>query len=69
MASCNVEGVTLHSFAGIGCGSDSLEIMIKRVWKNPHALHRWRTIKTLVIDESSDKSSSTLLCSTQLFTS
>ena len=53
LAACNIGGVTLHSFAGIGLGKDDVDVLIKRVKRNPKAKARWMRTKVLVIDEIS----------------
>lgn len=32
LAACNIEGVTLHSFAGIGLGKEPVPELVKKVW-------------------------------------
>jgi ATP-dependent DNA helicase PIF1 len=51
MAACNVGGITIHSFAGIGLGIESAEFLIGKVRKNRNANGRWQRCKVLVIDE------------------
>lgn len=53
LAACNVGGVTLHSFSGIGLGKESTAELVKKVKKNQKARHRWMRTKVLVIDEVS----------------
>lgn len=53
LAACNIGGVTLHSFAGIGLGKESAEDLVKKIKKNQKAKHRWMRTKVLVIDEVS----------------
>lgn len=53
LAACNVGGVTLHSFAGIGLGKESAEELVKKVRKNQKARHRWMRTKVLIVDEVS----------------
>jgi len=54
IAASHIAGVTLHSWAGIGIasGKDPAKL-IQKVRNNRGASHRWRTTKTLVIDEIS----------------
>lgn len=52
MAACNVGGTTIHSFAGIGTGTDSAAQLIGKVKKNRNALGKWKRAKVLIIDES-----------------
>ncbi|KAG4304852.1 hypothetical protein PORY_001905 [Pneumocystis oryctolagi] len=53
LAACNIGGVTLHSYAGIGLGRDSSEDLCKKIKKNKKCLSRWLRTKVLVIDEIS----------------
>lgn len=51
IAACNIGGITIHSFAGIGLGVESAEELVDRVKKNRKALMRWLKTKVLIIDE------------------
>ena len=51
IAACNIGGVTIHSFAGIGLGIESAEDLAIRVRKNKKASGRWLRTKVLIIDE------------------
>jgi len=53
LASCNIDGVTIHSFAGIGLGLGSAEELATWVCQNRLALRRWRQVELLFIDEVS----------------
>ncbi|KAK9447410.1 PIF1-like helicase-domain-containing protein [Limtongia smithiae] len=53
LAACNIGGVTVHSFGGIGLGKEDVDTLIKRVRKNKKALMRWQRTKVLVVDEIS----------------
>ena len=53
LAACNVGGVTLHSFAGIGLGKEDVEELVKKIKRNTKAKQRWMRTKVLVIDEIS----------------
>lgn len=53
LAACNVGGVTLHSFAGIGLGKEDVPELVRKVKKNQKAKMRWMRTKVLVIDEVS----------------
>lgn len=53
MAACNVGGTTIHSFAGIGLGTDGTEALIAKVRKNRVAAGKWTRSLVLVIDEVS----------------
>jgi hypothetical protein len=52
IAACNIGGLTLHSFAGIGLGHDSVEKLVKRITSMKQVYRRWTSISVLVIDES-----------------
>jgi ATP-dependent DNA helicase PIF1 len=45
-----IGGKTLHSWAGIGLGKSDL---IRKVKRNEIAIERWKSVKTLIIDEIS----------------
>jgi len=51
IAACNIGGVTVHSFAGIGLGVESAEVLATKVMKNRKASSRWLRTKVLIIDE------------------
>jgi len=53
LAACNVGGVTLHSFAGIGLGKEDATELVRKIKKNQKAKHRWMRTKVLIIDEVS----------------
>ncbi|KAJ9303003.1 hypothetical protein DTO271G3_377 [Paecilomyces variotii] len=53
LAACNIEGVTLHSFAGIGLGKEAVPELVKKIKKNQKARNRWMRTKILIIDEVS----------------
>ncbi|KAJ5160191.1 ATP-dependent DNA helicase PIF1 [Penicillium canariense] len=53
LAACNIGGVTLHSFAGIGLGKEAVPELVKKIKKNQKARNRWLRTKVLVIDEVS----------------
>jgi hypothetical protein len=57
LAACNIGGVTVHSFAGIGLGVESAEHLADKVKKNRKAMTRWLRTKVLVIDEGKAESS------------
>ena len=52
IAACNIGGMTIHSFAGIGLGREGAEQLADRVRKNKKASSRWTKTKVLIIDES-----------------
>jgi len=45
--------MTIHSWAGIGLGTDSSDILCARVNKNKQVKLRWESVEILVIDEIS----------------
>lgn len=53
LAACNVGGVTLHSFGGIGLGKEDVPALVKKIKRNPKAKNRWIRTKILIIDEIS----------------
>lgn len=53
LAACNIGGVTLHSFAGIGLGKEPVPELVKKIKRNQKAKHRWMRTKVLVVDEIS----------------
>lgn len=57
-AAVNIAGCTLHSFAGIGLGAESVAVLFKNIRSNPkprfrHAKMRWMKARTLIVDEVS----------------
>ena len=53
LAACNIGGVTLHSFGGIGLGKESVPELVKKISRNAKAKNRWLRTKVLIIDEIS----------------
>lgn len=53
LAACNVGGVTLHSFAGIGLGKEPVPELVKKIKRNSKAKNRWIRTKILIVDEVS----------------
>jgi ATP-dependent DNA helicase PIF1 len=51
IAACNVGGVTIHSFGGIGLGSGTAAQLVTKIKKQHKAESRWRNTKVLIIDE------------------
>jgi ATP-dependent DNA helicase PIF1 len=51
MAACNIGGITIHSFAGIGLGNEDKNDLLKKVRKNRKAMGRWLRTNVLIIDE------------------
>jgi ATP-dependent DNA helicase PIF1 len=53
LAACNIGGMTLHSFAGIGLGKEDAQALVRKIRRNPKAKNRWLKTKILIIDEIS----------------
>lgn len=53
LAACNVGGVTLHSFGGIGLGKEPAKELVRKIKRNGKARTRWMRTKVLIIDEIS----------------
>ncbi|CCA69121.1 related to PIF1-DNA helicase involved in mitochondrial DNA repair and telomere length control [Serendipita indica DSM 11827] len=53
IAACNIGGVTLHSFAGVGLGAGTPAELAAKIKKNQKASSRWSRTKVLIIDEIS----------------
>jgi len=53
VAAFSVRGITLHSFLGIGTGTQTIALLLRRLRKNRNAVKRIRTTTSLVIDEIS----------------
>lgn len=53
IASANIGGQTIHSFAGVGLGEGSPQGLLAKVRKSHAATSRWKKIRVLIIDEVS----------------
>lgn len=53
LASCILEGQTLHSWAGIGLGKEPAPELVKKIKRNQKSRQRWLRTKVLIIDEVS----------------
>jgi len=53
LAACNIGGVTLHSFGGIGLGKEDVPTLVKKIKRNAKAKNRWMRTKILIVDEIS----------------
>jgi ATP-dependent DNA helicase PIF1 len=51
IAACNIGGVTVHSFAGIGLGKKPCQELLSMIRKNESVHNRWLATKVLIIDE------------------
>lgn len=52
IASINIGGTTLHSWAGIGLGKESAERYSGQILGTKDLRKRWRFVRSLIIDES-----------------
>jgi ATP-dependent DNA helicase PIF1 len=52
IAGLNIGGSTVHSFAGIGLGKESADVLARRIKKSYFVRKRWLDTSTLIIDES-----------------
>lgn len=53
IAACNIGGITVHSFAGLGIAEMDLNHTLRKIRQNESAVDRWKTCSVLVIDEIS----------------
>ncbi|EST05467.1 DNA helicase Pif1 like protein [Kalmanozyma brasiliensis GHG001] len=53
IAACNIGGVTIHSFAGIGLGKEPVLQLMSKIRKNRKSSARWQRTQVLIIDEVS----------------
>jgi ATP-dependent DNA helicase PIF1 len=53
VSSVLINGTTLHSYLGIGLGTNSAEILINKIRKSKFYLNKWTRLQTLIIDEIS----------------
>lgn len=51
IAACNIGGVTIHSFSGIGLGDGTVDQLVTKIRKNRKAAMRWAKARVLIIDE------------------
>lgn len=51
MAACNIDGVTLHAFIGLGLVQGPIPQLAQKIKRNSYVLKRWQNVKVLVIDE------------------
>jgi ATP-dependent DNA helicase PIF1 len=53
IAATQINGTTIHSFAGIGLGKESKHELLNKVNKSKAAMRKWVSVKILIIDEIS----------------
>ncbi|CAE6496469.1 unnamed protein product, partial [Rhizoctonia solani] len=53
IAAMNIQGETLHAFAGVGLGNQERKTLIARAWKTQGVAKKWRDTEVLIIDEIS----------------
>ena len=53
IAATHIEGVTIHSWAGVRLGVGGARVLVPRVMQNEAACQRWRKAEVLVLDEVS----------------
>ena len=53
VSALHVDGVTLHSWAGIGLGTGSIGAIVTKIKKKPYLRKRWNNVEILIIDEVS----------------
>ncbi|MDP2439052.1 MAG: PIF1 family ATP-dependent DNA helicase [archaeon] len=53
VAALNIKGSTVHSWAGIGLGTDPVERLLLKLRSSSATRERWENVRTLVIDEIS----------------
>lgn len=51
IAGLNVQGSTIHSFAGVGFGTDDTEVLINKIVTSHILRGRWTKTQVLLIDE------------------
>lgn len=53
LASCILEGQTLHSWSGIGLGKEPAPELVKKIKRNMKSRQKWLRTKVLIVDEIS----------------
>lgn len=53
LAACNIGGVTVHSFAGVGLGNGEVTKLYRKVRRSRKHAKRWESVSALVVDEIS----------------
>lgn len=49
----NINGITLHSYAGIGLGKESKQKLLRKIMRKQESMKRWLNTQVLIIDEIS----------------
>ena len=65
VAACNIQGITLNSWAGVGLTNKPHEQLLAEISRNKDAVKRWKNTEILIIDEISLLSIHTNLNSTK----
>jgi ATP-dependent DNA helicase PIF1 len=52
IAGLNIGGTTIHSFAGIGLGTEPEDILVKKIRGSKLLFKRWTETSILIVDES-----------------
>lgn len=55
MVNRNIGGCTVHSWASIGTGQESITNLVEMISMQPDALERWQDTHALIIDESAHR--------------
>lgn len=53
LAACNIGGMTLHSYTGIGLGTGTAQELLKKIKRQQKLRDRWRLLDVLIVDEIS----------------
>ena len=53
VAACNIGGVTIHSWGGIGLGKERIDLLVAKARGRKDLKARWSTTELLIIDEIS----------------
>lgn len=53
IAATPLGGITLHGYAGVGLGEDTVEVILTKLEKNKPARDRWQKTRVLIVDEIS----------------
>lgn len=67
LAACSIGGTTIHSFAGIGLGTDNREVLLDKINSRRDSRIRWQSAKALIIDEISMVDADLFVCKSKCF--